>query len=1156
MKRWKNWQISGFVVCCILLNYVGRQISSYFALPLWLDSIGTVLTAYELGPVCGAVVGVANNIIEGFQNPVSYVYALTSALIGVMVGIFAKRKFFESFFQTTSLSVLITVLAGTISTILNVIFYDGLTGNVWGNGVVHFLLENGMPRFLCYTAGEFYLDFPDKLLTLWMLYFLLKIVRRRRKKRIDKIGISMVIMVAGLAAASPLSAKAAEYQSYVQTIYNRKNGLVCGEANAITSDNNGILWIGTYAGLYRYTGSEMRLMEEFDSVKNVNCLYVDEEGRLWIGTNDNGVALCINERIANVMGTAEGMPSDSVRSIVQSSEGEYYIGTSDCVQLVSINGGLSLTKQVEEVHYAKSMSADERGRVAAVTSAGELYLMEGGQIKEKLTCGEKQEQFTCCVYDEKGILYAGTSAGNIYLYEGNGEGLEERGIFFCEKDFSINELFFTEEKVLFVCGESGIGYLDENGVFQRLHTGEFDNSIDSMTEDYQGNMWFVSSRLGMLRLCQSSFTDLYSVAGLPEQVVNTVESMEEILYVGTDRGLDMLEEGSLERIENELTEALEGVRIRCIRKDSRGHLWICTYGKGLWELWNGEKRIYNSENSRTGDRIRSVLELSDGTTAVAGENGICFLKDGEQTGHIGEEEGLENTRILSLLECKDGTLLAGTDGDGIAVIRQGRVAEKLTREKGLTSGVVLRLVQDLRSDGIFVVLSNGLCFLEGEKVRVLSGFPYSNNYDIWQAEDGKLFVLGSAGIYVTEYEDIFQTQGSNATLLNTKDGLTGALTANAWNYCDEQGNLYLSCDSGVFLVNMEQEKKKERSYRMRIASVKTEEETYVARAGEKLVLPRETGRVEIFPEVINFSIDDPYVRYYLEGLDETKRTLRQSELTSIVYPALSSGSYQFHLEVLDNTRTKVLEQSTFSFEKEKEIYDNGWFLAYMLIVLVMMVAWLTWFIVRTQIQRVIGLQKKELELARKQLEMGNQTILAIARTVDAKDEYTSHHSQRVSEYAVLIAKKLGMKDEECENLRKIALLHDIGKIGIADSVLNKPGRLDDEEYAIMKSHVVKGAEILKDFTLIDKVWEGALYHHERYDGKGYVHGLKGEEIPLNARIIGIADAFDAMTSSRVYRKKLDFGIVLEEIQKGRGTQFDPKCVDALLELIEEGKIGV
>jgi energy-coupling factor transport system substrate-specific component len=205
---------------------------------------------------------------------------------------------------------------------------------------------------------------------------------------------------------------------------------------------------------------------------------------------------------------------------------------------------------------------------------------------------------------------------------------------------------------------------------------------------------------------------------------------------------------------------------------------------------------------------------------------------------------------------------------------------------------------------------------------------------------------------------------------------------------------------------------------------------------------------------------------------------------------------------------------------------------------------------------IIERKNQELAATQKQLQMGRETIQAIAATVDAKDEKTSQHSFRVAEYSALIAERSGWSKEKCENLRQIALLHDIGKIGIPDSVLNKPGKLTDEEYEIMKSHVTAGARILKDFTLIDNVIEGALYHHERFDGKGYVHGLKGYEIPVNARIIGIADAFDAMTSDRVYRKHMDMEYVISELKKGSGTQFDPMYADILLELIEDGTIDV
>ena len=162
----------------------------------------------------------------------------------------------------------------------------------------------------------------------------------------------------------------------------------------------------------------------------------------------------------------------------------------------------------------------------------------------------------------------------------------------------------------------------------------------------------------------------------------------------------------------------------------------------------------------------------------------------------------------------------------------------------------------------------------------------------------------------------------------------------------------------------------------------------------------------------------------------------------------------------------------------------------------------------------------------------------------------------MSEYSVAIARKLGYSEEKCENLRQMALLHDIGKIGIPDAILNKPGKLTDEEYEIMKSHVIKGGEILKDFTMIDSVDVGALYHHEKYDGTGYCQGLKGEEIPLDARIIGIADAFDAMTANRVYRNQLDIDVVIAELKRFSGIQFDPALVDILLSLIEDGTIDV
>ena len=179
---------------------------------------------------------------------------------------------------------------------------------------------------------------------------------------------------------------------------------------------------------------------------------------------------------------------------------------------------------------------------------------------------------------------------------------------------------------------------------------------------------------------------------------------------------------------------------------------------------------------------------------------------------------------------------------------------------------------------------------------------------------------------------------------------------------------------------------------------------------------------------------------------------------------------------------------------------------------------------------------------------------ALAKTVDAKDRYTSGHSMRVAEVACLIAEELGWNDEQISELRFQGMMHDIGKIGVPDSVLNKPGRLNSIEFELVQSHTTVGSDILKNVTSIPGVEQAARHHHERFDGNGYPDHLKGEEIPINARIIGVADAYDAMNSDRIYRKALPKDVIRKEIVNGRGTQFDPFLVDVFIKLLDEDRL--
>ncbi len=187
-------------------------------------------------------------------------------------------------------------------------------------------------------------------------------------------------------------------------------------------------------------------------------------------------------------------------------------------------------------------------------------------------------------------------------------------------------------------------------------------------------------------------------------------------------------------------------------------------------------------------------------------------------------------------------------------------------------------------------------------------------------------------------------------------------------------------------------------------------------------------------------------------------------------------------------------------------------------------------------------QKKEAALF-------EQTTEALANAIDAKDRYTRGHSARVARYSKQIAKEAGLSDDVCEQVFFAALLHDVGKIGVSTHIINKAGSLTEDEFAQVKDHPLLGARILSSIRQAPFLGDGARYHHERYDGGGYPDGLSGKEIPETARIIAVADAYDAMTSYRSYREPLKKEAVIEELKKGRGTQFDPEFVDIMLRII-------
>lgn len=1201
----KKWNMPAFcllLILCLGINYLGSTLANRVGLPVWLDSIGTVLAAYMGGPFIGGAIGLTTNLLFYMISGDNWIFAIVSVWIGVIVGIVSVKKNRRmTLFEALTLSGVVALGCTVIAVPLSMLLNNGSTGNIWGDSLISFLMESGSPRVLAVVVGQIYVELLDKVVVVLLIYLVAYLIIRKQLQKEKRLEAAqkeaeqeeIPTFQAGEAAGSPAehAQKAAKtlavilatglclgslsyqpvraqetavpqttYTDYVQTIYSSQNGLPCGEANAIAQTIDGVLWIGTYAGLYRYNGKDFLWMDGYDSVRNVNCLYVDEEGRLWIGTNDNGLSIVINEEVANVLDTSTGLPSNSVRSIIRSSDGYYYIGTTDSMQVLTLNNGLRRVNTLPEIYYADRLSADDNGHVAAVTNQGVLFLLEKGRVLASRQITDGKTVYKSCYFNSKGQLLAATTGNEIHVYDISQGWFEEVDGFSTGELSSIKDMLETESGELLITADNGIGYIGSNGQFTHINTNDFNNSIDHVLVDYQGNMWFTSSRLGLLRMAPSDFRDIYSTAGMDKRVVNTIVKWKDAFYIGTDKGLDAVDLSGQQALSNELTEQLEGIRIRCMITDDEDHLWICTYGTGLLEIEpDGTQYIYDAEHGGFGNRARVVTQLSDGTIAAAGDTDLAFIRNHKIEQAVQYEEGQISSMILTLTELEDGRLLAGTDGNGIAVLEDEKVSRMLTREDGLSSEVVLRTVSDPKGNGVFVVTSNGLCYMEqDETIRTLDKFPYFNNYDIWIQERDqdmdRLYVMSSAGIYLVDREELLSEEGElSYELLDTRKGLNSSLTANSWTYLDEDtGELYLACDTGVFVIDTDKVDSEKKTYRMSVPLVRLDGEVQRIERNTPIRVARGSSKLELFPEIMNYTIQDPNVGYKLEGFDHDWTILPHDELGTITYTNLPTGTYTFRLAVFDNSQTSILTERTYTLIKEKELHDNPWFIVYMLLIPMLTVGWVTWLLVHRREQRI----QRELEYANRQVEMGRQTVIAVARAVDAKDPRTGGHSQRVAQYSKKIARAYGLDENACREIEWAASLHDIGKIGIPDNILNKDSKLTDEEYAIMKSHTTKGAEILKDFTLLDHVSEGAEFHHERPDGRGYPKGLKGDEIPLFARMIGVADAFDAMTANRVYRKQMDLGYVLGELEKGRGTQFDEQFVDILLDLLRSGEINL
>ncbi len=967
-----------------------------------------------------------------------------------------------------------------------------------------------------------------------------------------------LFLLGAVCACSALGAEVFSEEAFSErTIvytFDDTNGLPTGEANTVIQTREGYVWIGSYGGLIRYDGTTFHNYSEkgvFPS-SSIRSLFQDSKGRLWIGTNDQGVFYFEKGEFTKIT-HSDKTKFLSVRSLGEGENGEIYVGATSGLAVSGEDGSLTEIGDIGSTVY--NIAKDSNGVMWACVDGGAVLVREKKVIGSFGSEGLKAPMY-CLGAAANGDILLGTSENYVYRVSLNDDKYGEKSYKLTE--YSTGEImtdnWVTEDGKgnIWAAAQNGLGYVDPNGIWHTINS-ERTASSRTVCFDYEGNVWAASSSYGVIHVVESLFSNPNHTAGIADVFINSVAIDDNgNHYLGTDSGIIILDEHFRPSEDEDaiaLIEELKDERVRNITKSGDGRIWISTYyqhGLLAYDPKSGETAVFGEENGLSGSQTRLSLELKNGAMAIATQNGVSVIENDRVVKTYTKENGLDYPIILCLCEGGDGTLYAGSDGQGIYAIKDDTVTH-YGFDEGLPSGVVLRMLTDDNGEGMFISAGNSLYYWDFKEFRLLDSYTKSPGsvFDI-MLRGNELWLMQSNGINIVDKEKLLAGENVKVRILGAAYGLTGTLNANTWN-TEKDGTLYLCTSGGLSLLDYSDMDEEETRIIAAVNEVTADENVYIA--PEKIRLDSGVTRLTFSFAALSYTGKPINVRYRLKGFDEGATVLSGSEPMSASYTNLSGGNYEFCIEVLDWDGEKVINSLTVPVHKEYRLTELVWFrIAFGVSVLAVVV-----------LAAVLAVHIKTARLKKRQKEYKRiigEALRTFANAIDAKDKYTNGHSLRVATYSMEIARKMNLSEEEQERIYNIALLHDIGKIGITDRILNKPGKLTEEEAETVKRHPLIGGEILKDFTSIPGICEGAKYHHERYDGTGYNEGLKGEEIPFFARIICVADSYDTMAGGRHYQRKRGNEEVKEELRRCAGGQFDPEIVGIMIELIDEGKAPV
>ena len=1014
------------------------------------------------------------------------------------------------------------------------------------------------------------------------------------------------------ASSSPSVTKVAS-GSFFTTVYNDRNGLPTSESNVVVQTSDGFIWQGSYGGLVRYDGTNFENYSEAEAIPtySIRSLMESSDGRLWVGTNDRGIYIYDGATFTPVE------VDDAFTQclyMVELADGRVAAGGHSGLVFLSTesDGTVSAaccTDAAVDGKSVYSIGQDAHGRLWLAMDDG-VAVVENDHVVASIASSDifnGADVYSVCA-DAKGDIYIGSTGGVLVKVAASEQAnLNADELEITRLDVGAgthNNLIAQEDGSLLVCGTEGFCIVYENEKMIALDSSQQAVSVNWACVDAQGDLWLASSSTGLVKYAKSFFAKPQTSDGsLDEASVNAVAQREvdgEITYyLACDNGV-LAYDSTWNCLECALSDETAGERVRSCIVDASGRVWVAVFSEGgvlCYDPAADEVTAYRETDGLTNDAARCLLEMSDGSIAVGAKDGVSIIRDDAVVAAYAAEEGLTNSVVLCLAEGAQGQLYAGTDGGGIFEIHDGTVTEHF-HNNGLEDGVVLRMLcyegadagadagasagadagasadasasasssasadagADTSSDagattstaqaGIFVSAGSDLYFWgEGD-----TEFTLLDNFDKGAGSIQDIFLIGdtlmltqNAGVVQVDCATLLSGQQTPTSLYSFDQGLTSSLSANTWGCVTEAGNVLLPTRQGVEIFSPATSDAA--LPQGAITHVSTESGEFPAT--NEVAIPSSTQRLVIDFAALNYG-NNPSCRVYyqLVGFDAAEQLLDSDTFSGeMAYTNLPGGSYTFTVRVTQADDLQNGEVYEITVKKDKLITEFLLFWLALAALAVVASVFVTNAIGRRRMRKV----QESREQYRQILE---QALKTFANSIDAKDPYTRGHSYHVALYSRELARRMGMSEEEQEQIYYKALLHDIGKIGVPDSVLKKPGRLTAEERVIIEQHVDTGARILKDFTALEGIADGAQYHHERYDGKGYTQKAMGENIPLEARIIAVADSFDAMSTDRCYRDALPNEVIREELVKGAGGQFDPKISTLMVDMIDEGVVPI